>query len=155
MVLLRAPGFWGLASGALEEDPGSWIVWLQALHPGTSSCSSTVLWFVLLLKQLEKHLIWVVNSERVEMAPLLPHYALLELTMVLCKQQVLKKTNRQMKQKQTKWFEWVSVMMQHFEVKINWFNTCFAWTCVPLSIIHCRLNPQYPNNHSAIWELKW
>ena len=60
---------------------------------------------MLLLKQLEKHLIWVVNSERVEMAPLLPQYALLELIMVLCKQQVLKKTNRQMKQKQTKWFE--------------------------------------------------
>ena len=72
-----------------------------------------------LLKQLEKHLIWVVNSETVEMAPLLPLCALLERIMVLCKQQVLKKTNRQMKQKQTKWFEWVSVMMQHFEVKIN------------------------------------
>lgn len=26
---------------------------------------------------------------------------------------------------------------------------------MPLSIICCRLNPQYSDNHSATWELKW
>lgn len=72
MVLFRAPRLWGLASRASGEGWGSWMVCLQAPHPGISWHSPTFFWFVVLLKELDKPLIWMVNSKRIEMVHLLP-----------------------------------------------------------------------------------